>query len=63
LDQPAGKTAPFHPQPLVFYAAVLKNAPNPVAAQQFVDFLLSAAGQQLLKQNGYGAPQGDALYQ
>ena len=63
LDQPAGKTAPFHPQPLVFYAAVLKNAPNPAAARQFVDFLLSAAGQQLLKQNGYGPPQGDALYQ
>lgn len=58
-----GKTSTVHPQALVFYAAVLKNAPSPEAAKHFVSFLQSADGQALFKQNGYGQPKGDALYQ
>lgn len=50
------------PQPLVFYAAVLKNAPNPQAASDFVHFLQSEEGQKLFARNGYGKPTGDALY-
>ena len=62
LANPAGKPTTLHPQPLVFYAAVLKNAPNPGAARQFVEFLRSAPGQALFKQNGYGPALGRALY-
>lgn len=49
------------PQPLVFYAAVLKNAPDPARAKAFVSYLQSAAGQQLFQANGYGQPKGPAL--
>ncbi|ORM72721.1 ABC transporter substrate-binding protein [Pantoea wallisii] len=59
----AGKDKVLHTQPLVYYAAVLKNAPHGAAAgEAFVDFMLSQPGQALLKQNGYAAPKGDALY-
>lgn len=57
-----GNSDTVRPQALVFYAAVLKNAPSPAAAQRFVEFLQSADGQALLRQNGYGQPKGDALY-
>jgi len=58
-----GKEKTLHTQPLVYYAAVLKNAPNgEKAGKAFVDFMLSKAGQALYKQNGYAAPKGDALY-
>ncbi|SRR5450830_389071 len=57
-----GKDSIVRAQALVFYAAVLKNAPNPEAARKFVSFLQSAEGQALFKQNGYGQPKGDALY-
>ncbi|MGC1328980.1 extracellular solute-binding protein [Pseudomonas sp.] len=49
------------PQPLVFYAAVLKNAPDPARAKAFVSYLQSADGQALFKANGYGQPKGPAL--
>ena len=52
---------PWRVQPLVFYAAVLKNAQQPALAQRFVDFLRSPQGQRLLRHNGYGAPKGAAL--
>lgn len=58
----AGDSETLHPQALVFYAAVLKNAQSPAVAQRFVDFLQSADGQALLRQNGYGQPKGEALY-
>ncbi|WP_206064294.1 extracellular solute-binding protein [Oleiagrimonas sp. C23AA] len=48
-------------QPLVFYAAVLKNARHPKQARAFVDFLQSPAGQKLLAQYGYSKPKGGAL--
>ncbi|MCA1177434.1 MULTISPECIES: extracellular solute-binding protein [unclassified Pantoea] len=60
----AGKDKVLHTQPLVYYAAVLKNAPHGVAAgKAFVDFMLSQPGQALFKQNGYAAPKGGAVYQ
>lgn len=43
----AGKTQTLTPHPLVFYAAVLKNAPNAKQAQKFVDFMRSPQGQKL----------------
>ncbi|MEX3693662.1 extracellular solute-binding protein [Paraburkholderia sp. BR14263] len=49
------------PQPLVFYAAVLNNAPHPQLAQAFIDFMLSPAGQAIFHQKGYDAPKGSAL--
>lgn len=59
----AGKEKVLHTQPLVFYAAVLKNAPDAQAGKKFIEFMQSAPGQALLKQNGYGQPKGGALYQ
>lgn len=59
----AGKDKALHTQPLVYYAAVLKNAPHGEAAgKAFVDFMLSKPGQALFKQNGYAAPKGGAVY-
>ena len=54
LRLPNGKSASLHPQPLVFYAAVLKNAAQPKLAQAFVDYLRGAQGQALLRAQGYG---------
>ncbi len=61
ITLPSGKTDNLSTQPLVFYAGVLKNAPHPELAQQFVRFLQSPAGQALLKQYGYSAPRGGVL--
>ena len=58
-----GKEVELHPQPLVFYAAVLKNAPDPDAAKKFVSFMQGADGQSLFEQNGYDKPKGGGLYQ
>ncbi|MDN7845982.1 extracellular solute-binding protein [Burkholderia multivorans] len=58
----SGKKEVLHPQPLVFYAAVLKNAPNTSAAHAFVSFLQGAEGQAIFRQNGYGEPKGTPLY-
>ena len=58
----AGKPQTLRPQPLVFYAAVLTNAPDPIEAKKFVDFALSDEGQALFRQNGYGSPAGGALH-
>lgn len=57
-----GKEKVVRPQPLVFYAAKLKNAAHPKAADDFLSFMTSAQGQQLFDENGYGKPKGDALY-
>ncbi len=63
ITNPAGKQQMLSPQPLVFYAAVLKDAPHPQLARAFIEFMQSAAGQALFKQNGYGVPKGNPLYQ
>ncbi|EMX8699915.1 substrate-binding domain-containing protein [Klebsiella michiganensis] len=63
IKDSAGKDQTLHTQSLVFYAAVLKNAPNGVEqGQKFVQFMQSAQGQQLFKQYGYAAAKGDNLY-
>lgn len=56
-----GETKTVHPAPLVFYAAVLKNAANPQAAKDFVDFLLSADGQAIFAKYGYNPGKGPKL--
>jgi molybdate/tungstate transport system substrate-binding protein len=57
----SGKEANLSPQPLVFYAAVLKNAPDPELAFKFVQFLQSPEGQKTLQANGYGRPKGGKI--
>ena len=53
----AGKT--FVPEPLVYYAAALKGARNPVAAEAFVRWLTGAEAQGLLRAADYD-PAGGA---
>lgn len=58
-----GEEKTLRPQPLVYYAAVLKNAPDGVAqGEKFVRFMQSDAGQALFKANGYAPPKGGPLY-
>ena len=42
-----GVSKTVHPGPLVFYARLLNNAPNPEGATAFVSFLQGADGQAL----------------
>ncbi|NPE54339.1 extracellular solute-binding protein [Dickeya dadantii] len=62
IKDSAGKDQVLHTQPLVFYAAVLKNAPDAAQAHKFVNFMLSPEGQALFRQNGYDVPKGGTLY-
>ncbi|QLR45440.1 substrate-binding domain-containing protein [Enterobacter sp. RHBSTW-00994] len=63
INDGQGKDQVLHTQPMVFYAAVLKNAPNGVAqGKKFVSFMQSAEGQKLFKEYGYAGPKGDSLY-
>ncbi|HEX7325454.1 MAG TPA: extracellular solute-binding protein [Rhodanobacteraceae bacterium] len=52
---------PLRAEPLVFYAAVLKNAPDPRLGHAYVDFLTGPQGQQILHRYGYGKPHGGDL--
>jgi molybdate/tungstate transport system substrate-binding protein len=52
-----GKT--YQPEPLIFYAAVLSNAPNAKAAAAFVEWLRGAEAQAIFTRFNYGPP-GDA---
>ncbi len=56
-----GKTIAATPEPLVFYAAALTDAPHPREAAQFIDFLKSPAGQQFFSDSGYDSPLGRSL--
>jgi len=49
----------YHPEPLVYYAAALKQAPNPHAAARFVAWLRETSAQQILARHYYDPP-GDA---
>ncbi|UVA77289.1 extracellular solute-binding protein [Pandoraea commovens] len=62
LPSADGKEKTVRPQALVFYAAKLKNAAHPKAADDFLAFMTSSQGQKLFDDNGYGKPKGDALY-
>ncbi|SFM97808.1 molybdate/tungstate transport system substrate-binding protein [Izhakiella capsodis] len=58
-----GQNVIVHSQPLVFYAAVLKNAPDGVRqGKNFVAFMQSAEGQKVFKEFGYAAPKGGNLF-
>lgn len=57
----SGKEATLSTQPLVFYAAVLKDSKQPALAEKFVQFLQSAEGQKLFKDNGYSPPKGGPI--
>ena len=61
IKLPNGKTDHLSTQPLVFYAAVLKNAPNPKAGEAFIKLMASAQGQSLFKAYGYSPPKGGPL--
>ncbi|MEA2665552.1 MAG: molybdate/tungstate transport system substrate-binding protein, partial [Candidatus Eremiobacteraeota bacterium] len=52
-----GKT--YHPEPLVYYAALLGDAPHPAQAAAFVRFL-AGEGQALFRSAGYDAPGASA---
>jgi len=52
-----GKT--YFPEPLIYYAAALTDAPNPSAATAFVEWLRSAESQSIFQRYNYDAP-GDA---
>ncbi len=61
ITDPQGKRKTLHTQPLVLYAAVLKNAPHPEQAQQFIAFMKSPEGQALFEKNGYDRPKGGSI--
>lgn len=50
----------YHPEPLVYYAAVLKVAANPNAAQDFVNWLSGSEAQTILRQYSYDSAEGAA---
>ncbi|MFG1418875.1 extracellular solute-binding protein [Xanthobacter sp. V0B-10] len=56
-----GKAQVAKPQPMVFYAAVLKNAPSPEGGAAFLKFMTSPEGQKLFQAAGYGPPKGDGI--
>jgi molybdate/tungstate transport system substrate-binding protein len=51
-----GKT--YQPEPLIFYAAALKDAPNKNAAAVFVEWLIGAEAQAIFRRYNYGPPGG-----
>jgi len=61
IKLPSGKQATLSTQPLVFYAAVLKNSKQPALAEKFVQFLQSPEGQKMLADNGYSPPKGGEI--
>ena len=51
-----GKT--YQPEPLIFYAAALKDAPNKKAAAAFVEWLTGTEAQAIFRRYNYGPPSG-----
>lgn len=56
-----GKAKTVHTQPLVFYAAVPSDAPDPKLGMAFIHFMTSPQGQAMFKETGYSAPKGPVL--
>ena len=46
----------FAPEPLIYYAAVLKDAPNPRGAAAFVAWLKGEEAQAIFRRYGYDPP-------
>jgi len=61
ITLPSGKAATLNTQPLVFYAAVLKNTKQPALADKFVQFLQSPEGQRQFAANAYSPPKGGPI--
>lgn len=61
LPKPGGGTQEVKPEPLVFYAVVPTNAPNPALGREFIAYMTSNDGQKTLSQYGYGPPRGGSL--
>jgi molybdate/tungstate transport system substrate-binding protein len=61
ITLPGGKVSTLNTQPLVFYAAVVKDSKQPALAQKFVEFLQSPEGQKLFTDNGYSPPKGTPI--
>lgn len=61
IDGPDGKPLRLSTQPLVFYAAVLNNAPDPQAGRAFLRLMQGAVGQRMFHAYGYSRPKGPAL--
>jgi molybdate/tungstate transport system substrate-binding protein len=56
----AGKT--YYPEPLIYYAAALNDAPNPKGAAEFVQWLKSREAQSIFRRYQYDAPdEGSTL--
>ncbi|MGE4530155.1 MAG: extracellular solute-binding protein [Acidithiobacillus sp.] len=56
-----GKPQTMSTQPLVFYAAVPTDAPNPKLGMAFIHFMTSPAGQAMFKETGYSKIKGTIL--
>jgi molybdate/tungstate transport system substrate-binding protein len=61
ITLPSGKESTLSTQPLVFYAAVLKDSRQSALAEKFVQFLQSPEGQKLFADNGYSPPKGEPI--
>lgn len=61
MKGPDGKDKTLHTQPLVFYAAVVKDSKHPKLAAEFVAFLQSPEGQKMLTDTGYSSPKGKTI--
>ncbi len=48
----------FHPEPLVYYAAPLKEAAHPVEAARFAGWLRGDSAQEIFRSAGYDPPEG-----
>ena len=59
---PDGKPQQLSTQPLVFYAAVLRNAAHPAQAREFVRLMQSRQGQKMFHDFGYSEPKGGDLH-
>lgn len=53
-----GKT--YHPEPLIYYAAALNDAPNRKGAAEFVMWLTGGEAQSILRRYDYDSPDGAA---
>jgi molybdate/tungstate transport system substrate-binding protein len=55
----AGKT--YYPEPLIYYAAALNDAPNPKGAAEFVPWLKSSEAQSIFRRYQYDPPDGASV--
>ena len=56
-----GRPQQLSTQPLVFYAALLKNAADAQSGRAFIELMQGAQGRKMFAEYGYGAPLGGAL--